>query len=334
MPISEELLSSIAKGELKEKCLALCYAELNDDDIIQLVAALKQNKKVTALVLKGNAIGDKSVQALVTLKHLTFLDLTDNSVTPVGAKYLAESALTSLNLSANRTLGDSGALAIAESNTLKWLSMGCCEIEDEGAFAILSNPVLENVDMSVNNISDAGLESISSNKSLLIADLSQNNIGSNGAKAIALNTHLKKILLGSNLVGDEGAKFLARNRSISELDLSLNKIGEEGFLALCQNPIIQRLILSNNKIYFSEDKPLPQALALIALNLDFNKIKDIPEGPLRSFTTAFPRLEKLSIIDNEIGAKGAVIFSQFKKSLRELDLSGPKIPIELRSFSF
>lgn len=64
MPVEKKLLDDIATNALKEECLTLCDLELNDDDAIELASALQKNSSVTALILKGNSIGNRGVKAL------------------------------------------------------------------------------------------------------------------------------------------------------------------------------------------------------------------------------------------------------------------------------
>lgn len=240
--------------------------------------------------LNSYQIGDKAataytkglvrmVQQGVTIEEL---DLSDNSLTHIAAKAVAEAmplcpSLKVLNLCSNR-IGNEGTTAIAAALrnhcALEELCLERNQLGDRCASVVLEaasvHPSLTKLDLSDNMLGDrpgnmfgkALYEFLRVNEMLEQLDLSYNRIGANRAAAeqlaqgMAENSTVKHLDLSMNAVRDRGGCALGSalrfNTGLVELDLKENSIGEKGAMviadALKENKVLEQLTLDNNPI--------------------------------------------------------------------------------------
>ena len=192
-----------------------------------------------------------------------------------------------------KDIGDAGAKAIANSQTLSKLT---------------------SLDLSRNHIGEAGAQALADSQTLsrlTSLDLGDNNIGAEGAKAIADSQNLSELIsldLDRNEIGDTGAKALANSQNLSKLTsigLSRNHIGDVGAKAIANSQN-----LSN----------------LTSLDLSYNGLS-IGGAKALAYSQTLSNLTSLDLSDNQIGVAGvqAIVDSQSFSNLTTLILGGNKI---------
>jgi Ran GTPase-activating protein (RanGAP) involved in mRNA processing and transport len=287
---------------------------IGDQGALNLANALKGNATLKELNLSGNQIGDDGVKSLVavlkTIKTLTRVDLNANRIKNEGFKDLANllkdnKTLTRVDLGGNEAQIDGFRALLGElrdNSTLTELSLSHSKIGVELAKilanALEGNTALEKLDLSFNNIKNKGVEAL--------------------ANALN-NSALKELYLASNNIKNAGVEALfgelKGNKTLKKLDLSLNKIRDQGVIALGD---------------------LLKDSSMTKVNLSSNKIKS--EGVI-AFAKALEgntALEKLYLIGNKIGYKGAEALEkvfEFKENptekynltLRDLKISNNQI---------
>jgi len=206
---------------------------------------------------------DKALaRALKVNKTLTEIDLRGNDIKKEGAKALAEalkvnSTVTNINLEKNQ-IGTEGAKAFAEAlkvnKTLVNIGLDYSIDEVERLLAERQQPQAETAsyvgnrrdqeigrhpfEMPIRFQALAG--ALIFNSTVTNINLKNNDIDTEGAKALAealkVNRTLTNINLHSNDIGNEGAKALAEalkaNSTVTYIGLYGNKIGNEGAKAL------------------------------------------------------------------------------------------------------
>ncbi|CAF4647459.1 unnamed protein product [Rotaria sp. Silwood1] len=235
---------------------------------------------------------------------LTELNLAENEIGDLGAKYLADALLNNktlfkLNLKDNR-IGQNGAEHLANlqqtNSTLKSLELSgnpsyLCLIV-EAAHKIRHNQAPSTFNLERLNIDDKGAqylaEALKTNNTLISLILAYNDMSDVGieliAHALRNNITLTTLSLRQNRIGDIGAEYLAillrNNPTLKELDLSLNRITNHGAqniaLGLQQNKVLTRMNLSQNQIEDDGARQLVEILhdnqTLINLELHNNPI--------------------------------------------------------------
>jgi uncharacterized protein (TIGR02996 family) len=124
---------------------------LHAGGVIQEVAECRHLRRLRALHLTDNNLGNRGLSTLLASPHLgglATLRLGNNGLTDTGAALLANAAnlagLESLNLSRN-AIGDAGAEALARSPNLAGLTslhLGSNLVRDAGAHALAAAPEL------------------------------------------------------------------------------------------------------------------------------------------------------------------------------------------------
>ncbi len=216
------------------KKLDLRFNSLDNDGITLIAAALKQNKTLTNLVLRGSEhIELKNAEQLfLSLQHL------DLSYCPLNPR---EESLI-------------GA-AISKSTTLLCLRLRGCRIGDTRLEPIL---VGAGESRSISEL-DLGRNDLTSDAAKLIVSA----LGVPNDKS-----RLKVLRLSGNRLGDKGAELLGpmlhseRGRQIEKLDLESNKIFDLGAIALAAGigAGLKRLNVSRNEITDIGAKTLCRAM--------------------------------------------------------------------------
>lgn len=162
--------------------------------------------------------------------------------------------ITTLNLSCNYTLGDSGAIIIAsalkKTTTLSTLIVQNNQIGDEGAIALgtiknlrvlnmrsnhvgpkgaagLAKGAIHTVELSYNRLTDQGAERLAKSETICILKVRANNIRVDGARAFSNMCSLEHLDISDNYIEAIGAKILVNNLNIKTIKLSNTGI-EEG----------------------------------------------------------------------------------------------------------
>jgi len=189
------------------------------------------------------------------------LNLSNTNVGPVGAvamvEALKESAwLQKLDLSNNQSIGDQGALAIANALLKQKTATTAHQVNDNSNLSnekavvassflqklkdFRENPSLQELRLPPNSLGDFEAMVIADvlkvNTSLELLDLSSNNIAFIGAvkigEALSVNTGLRCLALSANKIGESGAMAIAEglknNSTLDTLLLNENNIGNDG----------------------------------------------------------------------------------------------------------
>lgn len=226
-----------------------------------------------------------------------WLDLSDSSLTDSQIPALLEflklhKQITYLDVSHN-DIGDLGAMALAQLNTLTTLDISYNKIGVIGAEEFAKNITLMRLSMAYNTIGDEGAIVLAEkNKFLTVLDVKHNDIGFLGVKALAENKTLKILNLTYNNIGDEGAELLARNEILNALDVSGCNIGYLGFQAFAHNQSITKLFFSDNNVNY---KNLEQLINV----QDLNKMTTLLVKSLR-FVNVFNFSRDRCYVDEEL----------------------------------
>jgi hypothetical protein len=102
--------------------------------------------------LEEKRMGDKMVLILSDLSSLTSFTFRNCYLTPAGITSLLKRALTHLDLSDNRTLGDAGACILSTHFSLTNLYLRNCDVNNKGILALAHHPNLTHLDLSQNII--------------------------------------------------------------------------------------------------------------------------------------------------------------------------------------
>lgn len=255
------LIADPSRGDA-EGCMNLNSYQIGDK------AAVAYTKGLVRMVQQGVKIEE--------------LDLSDNSLTHIAAKAIAEAmplcaSLKVLNVSSNR-IGIEGTDALAAAlrghSVLEDLCLERNQLGDRCASVVLealaAHPSLTKLDLSDNMLGDrpgnvfgmALYEFLQTNEMVEYLDLSYNRIGTNRAAAeqlaagVAANSTVKYLDLSMNAMRDRGGCALGSalrfNTGLVELDLKENSIGEKGAMviadALKENKVLDTLTLNNNPV--------------------------------------------------------------------------------------
>lgn len=232
---------------------------------------------------------------------------------------------------------------------ITYLSAKNCELTDLDIFNISQyNTNLETLKLECNHITSEGARALASGfKKLQILDLNENYICSTGAKAIARGLKGLRILeLNSNKIKADGAIAIARNlKLLHTLNLSNNKIGDDGVKEIANNlPLLHTLALSDTGATQDAVNAIARSLSeLRKLNLSHTSIGleelsliakmrhlkililnncDIDRRTLSVIKCPQETLQTLSLIDNDLGSRGAQIIAKYFPHLRSLNLNG------------
>ncbi|XP_045204097.2 leucine-rich repeat-containing protein 74B-like isoform X2 [Mercenaria mercenaria] len=244
-------VASFYKGLREEKCI-LWHRNMTTDDIKAIAVALVGNSTIETLDLSDNDMGPLGAKYIAdAMKENTFitnLNLSDNKLTALGVKYIVE--------------------IIIDQDTIKSLSIagnGLRECDSEIIRPLFEHPVnLRHLDMSRNELRMAGGEVIGEalleNETIVSLDLSWNHLRRDGAcfiaDGLAGNTCLRKLNLAWNGFHLDGCQALARaleqNNTLTELDITCNRISKECLeklmVGLKKNTTLEILRIGKNPV--------------------------------------------------------------------------------------
>ena len=281
---------------LSDGRLDLCKQSIGPRGARRVLDALRNNTKITSILLGTDAIGGEGAAALGEL---------------VAA---GESALETLYLGCNRIEGDaiSGLTTpLADSKTIKalWLKrnplgyLGATHI----AALVAANNELGVLDLFNCELGDDGVAKIAAATTATLRALS---IGGNGASCAAAEAiadllsrsdALEDLSLGASPLGDDGAELLAaglrENRGLVRLNVASCDIGERGaralFGALADHPTIE--VVDAGRL-----------LAARALEEPDNRIGDDTPSHVAQTLGDTPRLRSLDLRNAKIASNGAL----------------------------
>lgn len=165
-------------------------------------------KKIEALVLRGNNLGDTGAEILARearFTRLQHLDLGMNFIEIAGARALAASPylarLVTLLVEQN-PIQDMGVYAIASSphlSKLEVLNLAYCQISEGGARYLADSSTLSNLrtlDLGHNELGDAGVRALARSRKLTQLEslsLRGNGFGASAVKALAEAANLAQL---------------------------------------------------------------------------------------------------------------------------------------------
>jgi hypothetical protein len=255
-------------------------SQFDDTDMMALRDAMRENTRVSHLVIRNMAIDGCTAQhfhpMLVNTKSILSLRLEEiRGEGPMAAALALShnpvSSIRSLHLEGNAIdvhTAQALGLMLKSNRTLEELRLCHSAITSEGvsslSLGLMGIRSLKLLDLSGNGLDDVAVSKISNslvhNETVDVLRLDFNEVGSFGAQAIASmlrrNRHLKELHLFGNQVGVEGAIGLAdaleHNSSLKSLILSFNNIGDKGAVALANsmkcNHSLTKLSLASNGV--------------------------------------------------------------------------------------
>mmetsp|Transcript_20440 Transcript_20440/g.49625 ORF Transcript_20440/g.49625 Transcript_20440/m.49625 type:complete len:512 (+) Transcript_20440:402-1937(+) len=286
------------------------FRSTGSNEARQLNTAVLQAPSLQALDVNHNQMDDAALQEMVqALKALQTIDLSYNKITEdgastVGAIIETSEKLTSINLS-NNHMSSVGvkklADAVAKSKSLQTWGMSAMVTDqspsrDMTGFLAIIDAIkkcksLQRIDLSANVINDEAIGKLSGAiavaSALKIINLSSNQIQAGGAAALVLalkaTARIEVIDLGYNDLGDSGMKDLA--------DLLRNA------------PHLREPSLARNRITAAGAGDLAEALrhakALKSIDLCYNKIADVGARKLVPAVAEATGLEYMNLKYNE-----------------------------------
>lgn len=297
---------------------------LGDDGVDRLSKSISD---INNLSLKNNHLTDKAASGLEKIP-LYNLDLSDNQMTAVGARYLAKNPFLRILAINNNFIGDEGAMALASNPSLEKIMVDNNQLTDAAAIEISKHTKITWVSISNNNITAKGANALASNPELRYLDIGHNQIGDNGIKAFMNNQNLTWLSVRDNQIGPDGAIAIATVTKFfwEKLDISQNPIGLKGVAALAKIQNLAELDISDTNLgdrgvsVFAENHP---DFAIINLGKNHitqkgldNLLKEIPDLTFQG----------LDLSSNDLGDEGvASLAGHAKHFYKELNLSNNHI---------
>jgi Ran GTPase-activating protein (RanGAP) involved in mRNA processing and transport len=330
MPIDKILLQQLTENDPSLKTIDL--GNLSNEDLRELVEALKHNTSVTALLLDGE---NKFIAApiirelLLTNTSLTNLEISFVGIDEGAVQCLSEglqsnTTLTSLRLS---FFGEAGidddkikhlTNALQTNNTLVFLNLCNNKLGGRGIQEIknllTTNKSITTLNLADNNLDSFALREISNllatKNSLSTLDLSYNSINTLLCMSLmpALQTNIRLTTLkltGTNISHSICLRNLLVNKTLKSLSLDNNEIDDENIKNFCE--------------------ALKVNTGLIDIDLSGNRITDIGIANLSAALLVNKTLRRLALNGNKICAAGAKNLSKVLKvnnSLTSIELAG------------
>eukprot|EP00984_Skeletonema_dohrnii_P011454 scaffold4580_cov73-Skeletonema_dohrnii-CCMP3373.AAC.5 len=235
------------------KCLSFVHANLGDEELVEVAAALRIQPQIEELNLSGNDIGRDGCVALgsmlegmrnpaLSILNLRYNNIDDEGLHALVAKLIHCHNLTSICLNGNALITEAGLRSLStlfqsDSCRLEHLDLNLASIDNDGAVALAAGlaslPTLKKLDLSGTSIGDQGLQALVRglvNCNLLEElNLSQNlfpGLGLRSLGTLLQRTMLKELCLRNDAINDEGLQGLVESMttrcSLTHLDLSYN----------------------------------------------------------------------------------------------------------------
>jgi len=164
-------------------------------------------------------------------RERTLLDLSNGKLVLVDVASLlnylaAHPSIRTLDISDN-VISPLEVKALAQNTTLRALDISNCALGNEGAVALANFNLLRTLDVSANKIGDASAKVLATHLSLDALNISYNpDIGLNALKQIALNPTLTSLDVCHNNLNDDAIESLSFNTQLTALDVSGNPVSE------------------------------------------------------------------------------------------------------------
>ena len=249
--VSAQKLGAALKNNETLTELVLADCSITTDGASALGQVLQNNSTLVKLDLSNNAIEDTTAlcNALhnnTTLKelNLAYNQIGSNGVYGFDPMLRVNKALTSIDLSHNRNIGERGCFmigaALREINTLEELKLSGCSSGPGGGASLaigLTKSSVTSIDLTGNSLcKDGNMEAIHAicsmlrdNKVLTTMVLSVNDLGDAGAialgEALKNNKTLKELALADCSIGEAGGTALAEALKVNMALTKLNVLG-------------------------------------------------------------------------------------------------------------
>lgn len=313
--------------------LDLSHAKLTDKGAADLAALAN----LQFLSLAGNSkITDESWQALVSLRMLRKLDLSDTAVSLATTVNFSDwKNLRRLRL-ARTPLDETGLKVLNVLPALEALDLSGTPISGAGLAALNKLDKLEELCLAQANITDEGTKALPALKQLRKLDLGNAPIPATPPKEpkepnpsvkitdaayteLAKCTELRKLRLAHLSIGGEGIRELAKLEELVELDLEGTAVKAVALLEIreiknLRSLNLARTPLSGNGVRSLGDLPYLQALSLAGSKLNDAGLADL--GWLKG-------LRELDLRDTTVSSAGVAHLTATQ--LVKLDLSRTKV---------
>ncbi|TYI58318.1 hypothetical protein E1A91_D11G348200v1 [Gossypium mustelinum] len=302
--------------------------------------------------------------SLLELKHLSFLDLSNNNFGSIQIpKFLGMlESLTYLNLSYAQfrraiphNLGNLSKLHYLDLggnylkpkslqwvfglSSLQYLDLSSADLHKANDWVQVTLKLSSLLEL---HLSASGLDdypspiSVNSTKSLVVLDLSQNHFSSVPKSIFSLHGHVSIDLSGNSLEGPI-PDYFGNTSFLEVLDLSWNRLNSSIPISLYSLNRLQFLTLSSNQLQGTISSAIGNLSSLTHLDLSNNKIEGGISEILQSLSrSCLDSLESLSMTNNQFSGHLTDQLGQFKNlsylSLAQNKISGP-IPSSIGELS-
>jgi internalin A len=233
-------------GKLHQlQMLHLSRTGLKNDDL----AYLKTLKNLTWLTLTDNSlITDRGLENIKGLINLKWLDIGQTRITDAGLVWLKEmSQLKELNVFYNK-VSNYGLIYLKPLHQLKNLNLAYTKVTDAGLINLQDLLALNSLTLSGLEITDSGLEHLKSLKNLKSLDLDDTQITDSGLAHLKAFKKLESLGLDGTQVTDDGLVNLKDLEQLESLGLYGTRITDSGLLYLKDLKKLQSVSVGDTKV--------------------------------------------------------------------------------------
>ena len=276
--------------------------------------------KIHIFKMWDSGVTDADMKYLTAFPELRSLSLHYSRVKRDGIETIATlRRLEELNLGHfPGIIRDEDLRPLANSKSLRSLSLLNAKITDESMAQFAAMPSLRSLYLSSTKITDAGLERLKQHQGIESLSVAGTAITDRGVQHLTAIKSLKRLRLESTAITDNALQAL-KDLSLVSLDLRSCNVTEAGLMHLAAHKELQKLDLQNTP-------------ATDAVLEKLSKLKDLREITLQSTNVTdkgflllvnCPKLKKVRIAETEITADAR---NKFKQALPDCDVS--QLPVE------
>jgi hypothetical protein len=220
------------------------------------VSQLPQVNVLFGVSLLGSA-DDASLQFLVHLRNLTFVDLSHSPLTDVGIRDLVRFPnLKSVNLGGTK-ITDRGMKQLAQLKNLWTLDIGGTNVSDAGLRELVGLKVLTSLDLFGLRISDPGLDVLGRLERLSRLTMGGEHVTDATLARLASLKNLEFLYIEQANITDAGLKQLAALKKLKVLQLELNMELTDGGVAELRRALPNCEITEAGRLMFQSPNPFP-----------------------------------------------------------------------------
>ena len=325
--ICEDMAIALASGIVsnpKLSYLEIVNCNLQKEAAFKIITALKNISRLGTLILNNNGIlkelSDDLAAVICINSNLKKLKLANNCmehyITVVAQALIQVKTLTDLDLSNNNMtdeVADALALAIETNTSLQRVNLRGNILKTSGMMKIA--------------------QSLSWGSNLRMLDICNNQITKEAADAIAIavlsNKNLETLYLDNNSLGT-GIKIIAAalkqlsNLAVLSLDNNnATEVAADELAAVVQNNKLEKLSIAKNELKLGAIKiawALSKIATLITLNLHANEMTKEVAYSLAAAVKSNSSLTTLKLSYNRLEADGIKIIAQALRELKSLQV--------------